>query len=98
MNGRVFNDIHKKTVMWGVMPENISNNKKDMNTLAFVGVVRRSHGLDIAFHLLSQYNELSLKIFGECDEKLYKEYCNLIQELGIESRVTFENRFTLSLN
>ncbi|MEK7592857.1 MAG: hypothetical protein AAB508_05725 [Patescibacteria group bacterium] len=97
MNGRILKETNKKTVMWGVMPENISIKKKDMNNLAFVGVVKRSHGLDIVFYLLSQHNELSLKIFGECDEKLHKEYCHLIQELDIETRVTFENRFyTLS--
>jgi glycosyltransferase involved in cell wall biosynthesis len=93
MNGNIRSEVQRKTVMWGVMPEIISKKKKDVNSLAFVGVVRKSHGLDIAFRLLSQHDELSLKIFGECSEKLYKEYSNLIQKLGIRPRVVFENRF-----
>jgi len=94
MNGQLKSSNYQKTLMWGIKLEEQKKRELDqIITLAFIGVIRKSHGLDIAFKLLQEHPSLKIKILGECGSSLYEEYSELIGELGIKERVVFENKF-----
>lgn len=100
MNGKVNNSLTSKTVMWGIKLE--GRNEQDLKlkskglgqiTLGFIGVVRKGHGLDLAFKLLKEHKNIYIKILGECDNALYQKYQLIIEKYSISNRVEFENRF-----
>lgn len=94
MNGSIKNNAYQKTVMWGVKQEKYITRKSSKKiTLGFIGVIRRSHGLDFVFNLLKEHKDVYLKILGECEDRLYDEYQSLIKKFNIESQVLFPNTF-----
>lgn len=93
MNGKVKKNFYQKTIMWGVKKQ-YSEKKNIKNiTLGFVGVIKKTHGLDIVFRMLKSHRNIHIKILGECDVSLYKEYQEIIKKLHIQSQVFFPNAF-----
>jgi hypothetical protein len=94
MNGKLLDTINVRTVMWGIRLEKINVKKKhDRIILCFIGVVRKGHGLDLAFKLAKKYKQVSIKILGECNPSLYDYYQSLISSYNIREQVKFENRY-----
>jgi len=94
MNGKVINTATVRTVMWGIRLEKVKGIKKSKDVvLCFIGVVRKGHGLDLAFTLAKQHKEIHIKILGECEASLYQYYQELIHVYAIEKQVEFQNRF-----
>lgn len=93
-NGKTTNNNKKKTVMWGVKPVSTSKKTslKGFNIL-FVGLIKKSQGLQTVFELLSKDKLLNISILGICDKPLYKEYMKLIKSYKIIERVYFPNKF-----
>lgn len=94
MNGKVLSTENRKTVMWGVKYKNITRNlSKIKNTLLYVGVLRGSMGLDIAYDFLRTHKEYKLKVVGVCDAVSYSKQKEMIKNYNIEKQVDFPNRF-----
>jgi len=94
MNGKVLVTENRKTIMWGVKSKNITRNlSKIKYTLLYVGVVRNSVGLDIAYDFLRTHKKYKLKVIGICDATLYKKQKEMIKNYNIEEQVYFPNRF-----
>lgn len=94
MNGSVINKSNKKTVMWGVKPKKIKRNLETTKySILYVGVVRNSSGLHLAYELLKTHKEYSLKVIGVCDEKTFAAHKKIISKYEISDRVFFPNRF-----
>lgn len=94
MNGKVLATENRKTIMWGVKSKNIIRNlSKIKYTLLYVGVVRNSVGLDIAYDFLRTHKKYRLKMIGICDATLYKKQKEMIKNYNIEGQVYFPNRF-----
>lgn len=94
MNGKIINTEISKTILWGVKPKNIKRDlAKIKNSILFVGVVRSTVGLEIAYKFLSSHKQYSLQVIGICDKELYREHLDIIKKYGIEKRVNFPNRF-----
>lgn len=94
MNGRIKTNFCQKTVMWGTKLRQKKQEKTGNKiTLGFIGIVKPSQGLEIAFLLLQKHPDLSLKILGECEQALYKKYLALIKRLKIGSQIIFTNQY-----
>lgn len=94
MNGKIMTTDRKRTIIWGVKPKNIKRNSiKTKDTILFVGVVRSTVGLEIAYEFLKANKTYNIKIIGVCDEKLYKRQITIIKNYGIDNQVYFPNRF-----
>lgn len=95
INGRILTTTSRRTVMWGVNPPRgvKTIRRGDILGLLFVGVVRRSQGLEELFTYLSRHSDVRLHIVGVCEENLYNEYMHMIETLGISGRVIFPNSF-----
>lgn len=94
MNGKIMTTQRKRTIIWGVKPKNIKRNfEKTKHTILYVGVVRSTVGLDIAYEFLKANKEYNLKVIGVCDKVLYKKQVAMIKSYGIEKQVYFPNRF-----
>lgn len=94
MNGKVLATENRKTIMWGVKSKNITRNfSKIKYTLLYVGVIRSSVGLDIAYEFLRTHRKYKLKVIGICDAALYKKHKEIIKNYNIEEQVYFPNRF-----
>lgn len=92
MNGEVKNTLTKKTIMWGVDPKEIRHDKKK-NTLLYVGVIRPSSGLELAYNFLKENKKYKLYVIGVCDKTIYQQHMKKIKEWKIEDRVYFPNIF-----
>ena len=94
MNGKIMTTDRKRTIIWGVKPKNIKRNfMETKHTLLYVGVVRPTVGLEIAYEFLKANKTYNLKIIGVCDEALYKRQIAMIENYGIDKQVYFPNRF-----
>ncbi len=94
MNGRVMHTPFRQTIMWGVSPKFIKRNiSKISKTLLYVGVIRESVGLDVAYRFLSEHREYRLQIVGICDKATYVHQQKLIHDAGVSKQVHFPNRF-----
>lgn len=94
MNGKIMTTDRKRTIIWGVKPKNIKRNFiKTKHTILFVGVVRSTVGLEIAYEFLKANKTYNLKVIGVCDEALYKRQKAMIENYGISKQVYFPNRF-----
>ena len=94
-NKEIINSSYKKTIMWGIFPKKVTRKdvgKSDL-TLLFVGVIRKSQGLEFLFEFLRTHNNYKVKIIGVGSEELYEEYKKVIRDYKIESQVYFPNRF-----
>lgn len=97
MNGQILNTEKRKTVMWSIMPKNIKRNiVNSIFTMLFVGVIRKNQGLEHIFEFLKIHKDYSIKIIGNCENKLYSVFMKTIEENKIEDRVYFPNRFLLN--
>src|SRR3989338_9672060 len=94
MNGKIMTTGRKRTIIWGVKPKNIKRNLMETkHTILFVGVVRSTVGLEIAYEFLKANKTYNLKVIGVCDEALYKRQIAMIENYGISKQVYFPNRF-----
>lgn len=94
MNKKIINDNVRKTVMWGIQSINIKREiSNNIDTILFVGVIRKSQGLEFVFEFLKNHKEYSVKIIGAGENKLFEEYKEIIKNNGIESQVYFPNKF-----
>lgn len=94
MNGKVLNSNNRKTVMWGVKPKAIKRtfDRNNFNIL-FVGLIKKSQGLEFFYDFLKINKEFKLKVIGVCDKKLYSKHMSIINKYGINNQVYFPNRF-----
>lgn len=94
MNGKIMTTNRKKTIIWGVKPKNIKRNfMKTKHTILFVGVIRSTVGLEIAYEFLKENKAYNLKVIGVCDDALYEKQVAMIKSYGIDNQVCFPNRF-----
>ncbi|MBI3576827.1 glycosyltransferase [Candidatus Gottesmanbacteria bacterium] len=96
LNGRIIDEMNKKTVMWGVKSKEIVRRSPSGTrlTFLFVGLVRPSQGLELIFQYLKHHPKCRIKIIGICDnEALFQRYQAMIKNLGIAAQVYFPNKF-----
>ncbi len=94
MNGKILDTNSRKTVMWSIIPKRI---KRDLNgdrfTMLFVGVIKKNQGLEQIFNFLKLHKQYAIKIVGYCDDRVYKDFQDMIQKNKIERQVYFPNTF-----
>lgn len=92
--GIVMKSNSRKTVMWGVKPLNIERKSAEKQfNLLFVGLMKRSQGLEYFFSFLKSHEEYKVYIIGICEEKLYNEHQDIIEKLKIKNQVFYPNKF-----
>ncbi|HKO96207.1 MAG TPA: glycosyltransferase family 4 protein [Pyrinomonadaceae bacterium] len=80
------------------VPEHLSAEavkERDGTTILFFGTIRKYKGLEVLLHALAKASatiDCRLVVAGEFYESIEK-YRSLISELGLDSRVTLENRY-----
>lgn len=93
-NGKIMNTQYKKTVMWGIKKPFIQKAKRLQNIqLYYNGIIREEHGFAILFKAIKEHKNISIKLLGVCEPKLYKKYKQKIIGYGIEKNVYFPNRY-----
>lgn len=94
MNGIILDTSRRRTILWGVKPRIVRKSiPSGALTMLFVGVIKKSQGLDLIFSFLRENQEYRLNVIGVCDDWLYKKYRELFASYGITRQVYFPNRF-----
>ena len=94
MNGKIMKTFNKKTVMWGVKPKNIPKSlATDICSMLFVGLIKKSQGLEFLLGFLKYHRNYRLNIIGICEDKLFSQYQRTIKKYGLKNRVFFPNIF-----
>jgi glycosyltransferase involved in cell wall biosynthesis len=90
----IINNAKRKTVMWGVKPKKLKRTSSVKTfTILFVGLIKRSQGLEFFYSFLKTHKQYTLQVIGVSDQALYKEHQKIIKEYGIAKQVYFPNRF-----